>query len=285
MARRTLPLTRNHPYLHHPLMIDSLSPTVAETVHPLLVEISTSPRFGHTRALLEQFDHLLNTLQLAPFEYDRVLLAKRISLLAHKDQEDRPDSQPYVNHPLQVALTLHQKFGVKDQNLLIAALLHDSIEDQAEKILEITGGAPSAEAHVKTAALNQIQAVFGERVRSLVSHLTNPDFDAHAETMIARGDTRSSKEIKRELYKEHFLEIFDNDPYAFMIKLSDFAQNAYTITNVPEEKRSALRAKYGPVIVAVIDRLETLSSSNPLFPFRDSLQRELREVYARDYSA
>lgn len=270
--------------LHHSSMIAPQVPTIEATVQPLLVEIAGSPRFVQTRALLEQFDRVIGTLELPPSQHDRVLLAKRASLLAHKDQEDRPDNQPYVNHPLQVALTLHQKFAVKDPDLLIAALLHDSIEDQAQKILEIFGQARSGDTHIKTDALNQIQAVFGERVRSLVSHLTNPDFDAQAATMIAQGDTRSTQEIKRELYKEHFLDIFDHDPEAFMIKLSDFAQNAYTISNVGESKRSALRAKYGPVIIAVMDRLESISSSNPLFPFRDSLQRELREVYARDYS-
>lgn len=192
-------------------MIDPHVPTIEATVQPIPVQIAASPRFVQTRALIDQFNRVIGTLDLPPSQHDRVLLAKRASLLAHKDQEDRPDHQPYVNHPLQVALTLHQTFAVKDPDLLIAALLHDSIEDQAQKILEIFGQAPSSDTDIKTDALNQIQAVFGERVRSLVSHLTNPDFEAQAATIIVQENTRSTQEIKREIYKEHFLDIFDHD--------------------------------------------------------------------------
>jgi (p)ppGpp synthase/HD superfamily hydrolase len=265
-------------------MINALKSNIAATAQSPLLEISTLARFTETRALLTRFDQLLCTLQLDPDEQDHLLLAIWVSLLAHKEQEDRPDKQPYVNHPLQVALTLREKFNVTAPDLFIAALLHDSIEDQAGKTLEIFGVSPATTEQLQSEALNLIQAVFGKRVSELVAQLTNPDFDSLAKSMTARGDTRPFQAIKRDLYKEHFLNILERDPYAFMIKLSDFAQNAYTISNVGEQKRKTLRAKYGPVILAVRARLESVPPASPLFPFHELLQRELDEVYARDYS-
>lgn len=47
---------------------------------------------------------------------------------AHKDQT-RNDGTPYVAHPFRVAMTILLRFGVSDEEILAAALLHDVIED------------------------------------------------------------------------------------------------------------------------------------------------------------
>jgi GTP diphosphokinase / guanosine-3',5'-bis(diphosphate) 3'-diphosphatase len=48
----------------------------------------------------------------------------------HRDQR-RKDAQasPYINHPLQVAHVLASEGGVSDLKTLIAAVLHDTVED------------------------------------------------------------------------------------------------------------------------------------------------------------
>jgi hypothetical protein len=147
----------------------------------------------------------------------------------------------------------------------------------------VLGGTVRPDFNIREQAFVQLRDVFGERVSTIVQHLTNPDFDAHAAALQRDGDPRSTKEIKRSLYHDHFLDILQDDPYAFMVKLSDFEQNAYNLGNLSPEARAPLQAKYGPVIVSVQQRLQDLPHEHPLFPFRETLRQELREVYERDY--
>jgi GTP diphosphokinase / guanosine-3',5'-bis(diphosphate) 3'-diphosphatase len=63
---------------------------------------------------------------------ETLLLLKAISFAADKHRfQKRKDSNgtPYINHPIDVALTLMQIGKEKNINLLIAAVLHDTIED------------------------------------------------------------------------------------------------------------------------------------------------------------
>ena len=52
-------------------------------------------------------------------------------LAARRHQHQRRDNAltPYVSHPMRVALTLSAIFGVHDERILAAALMHDLIED------------------------------------------------------------------------------------------------------------------------------------------------------------
>jgi len=84
-----------------------------------------------------------------------LLKAARFSAEKHRDQR-RKDSyaSPYINHPLQVAETLASVGGVEDVSLLMAALLHDTVED--------TGTRPE-----------EIEAEFGAEVLFLVMEVTD----------------------------------------------------------------------------------------------------------------
>lgn len=72
-------------------------------------------------------------------------LLKAISFAADKHRcQTRKDSAgtPYINHPISVALTLMEVGKEQDINLLIAAVLHDTIEDtetEPEEILNLFG--------------------------------------------------------------------------------------------------------------------------------------------------
>lgn len=67
-------------------------------------------------------------------------LLRALSFAADKHRfQKRKDSAgtPYINHPIHVALTLAETGQVTDENLLIAAILHDTIEDTETKPEEI----------------------------------------------------------------------------------------------------------------------------------------------------
>lgn len=72
-----------------------------------------------------------------------ILKALRFSAEKHRDQrrKDR-EASPYINHPIQVAEILWTAGEVRDIPTIVAALLHDTIEDtntQAEEIIALFG--------------------------------------------------------------------------------------------------------------------------------------------------
>ena len=84
-------------------------------------------------------------------------LLKAISFAADKHRfQTRKDKAgtPYINHPINVALTLMETGKEQDQDLLIAAVLHDTIED------------------TKTQP-EEIELQFGRRVLDIVMEVTD----------------------------------------------------------------------------------------------------------------
>jgi guanosine-3',5'-bis(diphosphate) 3'-pyrophosphohydrolase len=60
------------------------------------------------------------------------LLLKATHFAAEKHSAQRRKNKaasPYINHPIEVAEHLHRVGGVTDETILVAALLHDTIED------------------------------------------------------------------------------------------------------------------------------------------------------------
>jgi guanosine-3',5'-bis(diphosphate) 3'-pyrophosphohydrolase len=71
-------------------------------------------------------------------------------------QQQRKDKAgaPYINHPIGVAEILTRVAGVTDTELIQAAILHDTLEDT-------------------TATPEELESLFGPRVRSIVSEVTD----------------------------------------------------------------------------------------------------------------
>ena len=60
-----------------------------------------------------------------------VLKAAETAARWHADQKPKGSSgAPYINHLLEVASVVAEATSGKDPNLILAALLHDAIEDQ-----------------------------------------------------------------------------------------------------------------------------------------------------------
>jgi guanosine-3',5'-bis(diphosphate) 3'-pyrophosphohydrolase len=68
----------------------------------------------------------------------RLLDAASFAAFKHRDQRRKDvDATPYINHPLDVARILTEA-GVDDVEVLMAAILHDTIEDTKTKAEELT---------------------------------------------------------------------------------------------------------------------------------------------------
>lgn len=85
----------------------------------------------------------------------RILAAASFAARKHTDQRRKnPAATPYINHPLEVAEHLARVGEISDEDVLIAALLHDTIED------------------THTTA-DEIRELFGERVVKIVLECTD----------------------------------------------------------------------------------------------------------------
>ena len=78
----------------------------------------------------------------------RLLAAANFSAERHRDQRRKgARSTPYVNHPLEVAERIVRVGGVDDLDVLVAAILHDTIEDTdttADEIVDHFGATVAA---------------------------------------------------------------------------------------------------------------------------------------------
>jgi guanosine-3',5'-bis(diphosphate) 3'-pyrophosphohydrolase len=60
----------------------------------------------------------------------RVIAAAQFAAFKHREQRRKgADKSPYINHPLALAGTLAVDAGVEDVEVVMAAILHDTIED------------------------------------------------------------------------------------------------------------------------------------------------------------
>jgi (p)ppGpp synthase/HD superfamily hydrolase len=130
--------------------------------------------------------------------FDRALL---YATHVHGGQVRKGTSTPYVAHLLAVAATVLEYGG--DEDLAIAALLHDSVEDQGGK-----------------ARLNDVRNRFGERVARIVEACS----DSLADT--GKGEPKADSQTRKEAYVAH-LEEADED--TLRVSLADKVHNARAI--------------------------------------------------------
>ncbi len=139
-------------------------------------------------------------------ELGMIFKALRFSAEKHNDQRRRDSkSSPYINHPIQVAETLWNIGGVRDTAVLVAAILHDTIED--------TDATPA-----------EIRYEFGEEVLGLVLEVTD--------------DKSLPKEVRKQMQVENSAK---KSPKAKLIKLADKICNVYDLVHHPPANWSLSR--------------------------------------------
>lgn len=127
-----------------------------------------------------------------------LLNAISFSAMKHRDQRRKDTARsPYINHPIQIAQILWETGGVRDETTLVAAILHDTIED--------TLTSPE-----------EIRARFGEQVLILVLEVTD--------------DKSLPKAERKRLQVEHAPHI---SQAAKLIKLADKTSNLGDVLHSP----------------------------------------------------
>lgn len=183
------------------------------------------------------------TERLMPEHAELITSAATLASFLHREQTrmvrgDLP-RVPYIEHPLRVALRLI-RWGVRDAELIAAALLHDVAEDCADELLDVFGEAEET-------ATNCLARLYGQRTASFIAQVTNPtdgtDYRQHIEDLAGRGCP------------------------ALLIKASDLKDNAGSIKHQlghgHDQRLLHLLHKYGPVLRTVVKGLTTRMDELP----------------------
>jgi (p)ppGpp synthase/HD superfamily hydrolase len=179
---------------------------------------------------------------------EMIMRAVELALSIHGDQKPRPDG-PYVNHILRVANRIIEEYGIMDPELIIAALFHDSVEDQSSKLAEMFQPDTKAGSE-RVVALEYLGNEFGDRVAKIILKLSNPEDE----------ELDISWEEKNVIYKEHVKEIIKDDD-VLPIKMSDFSDNGLNLNSVSDpERRLRLSRKYLPVMKVFTERLKSANN-------------------------
>ena len=159
-------------------------------------------------------------------EEDQRRLNMALDLAARLHAADRRDREPYLNHLLRVAIRIMSHYGVHDPDVVIAALLHDAVEDHAADLADPRGS--------QADALAALAAEFGPRVAELVGAVTNPEYAPDRDT--------------DEQYREHVADSLRGNPWARVIKASDFTDNGVGLIHITGPRLHRLAGKYAPLV-------------------------------------
>ena len=158
--------------------------------------------------------------------YDIETITKAFEYAAklHEGQY-RKSGDEYICHPVSVAQICANM--AYDTDCICAALLHDVVEDCADKT-----------------NLNEIKNLFGESVASLVDGLTK--------LKDMRFDTKEDESIEN---LRKMLFAMSKDPRVMFVKLCDRLHNMRTISAMPEEKQKMIALETMHVFAPVAHRL------------------------------
>ena len=125
--------------------------------------------------------------------------AKEFAIKAHGEQKRKYTGEPYVNHCFAVAELVASH--CEDNDTIIAAILHDTVEDT-----EVT--------------IDEIRSEFGDRVAKFVGEVTD-----------VSKPTDGNRKRRKEIDREHLAKASSN---GMTIKLADLINNTETIVKYDE---------------------------------------------------
>ena len=180
------------------------------------------------REIQAKFDELLQACrQLKPLSSDeerQILRAFQIAKNAHAGTR-RKSGEPYIFHPLAVALIAVKEVGLGPV-AVVCALLHDVVEDT-----EIT--------------LDELRMVFGDRVATIVDGVTKID-----DVMVMQQTDSKQAENYRKI-----LLSMCNDAYVIFLKLCDRLHNMRTLGSMKDTKKLAIASETQYLYIPLAHRL------------------------------
>lgn len=201
--------------------------------------------------ILRRYRHLIEVWHTRKDTADRWMVRKafRVAADAHKDMR-RKTGEPFIYHPLAVATIAAEEIGL-GRTSIIAALLHDTVEDTDLRLADV-------------------KAMFGSEVARIIDGLTKID---------EISDTSSSAQaetLKKILYT------LSDDVRVILIKLADRLHNMRTMEVMPREKQLKIASETSFIYSPLAHRLGLFSIKSELeemsFKYaQPKLYRDLKE--------
>lgn len=171
----------------------------------------------------------------------QTLTDKNLINLAKEFASEKFAEAGVKNHFLEVFKILQDELGVDDQDVLIAGLLHDTLEDTS-------------------ATYEEIEKTFSKRIANLVQEVSHP------------------KNYTQEQRQEYYERIKTISPGAKLIKMADFTSHLRNFIKIYEKGEQHLYPKFvnnDKYIVQIRDFLNTCEDSsgkNLVFELTDRLE-------------
>ncbi len=169
-----------------------------------------------------------------PFSDEDIELIKKAFVYGakrHKGQT-RHSGEPYFSHPVAVAAILSEMD--LDSETIVAAILHDVVEDTAHSPDEL----------IKVQ--EEIKELFGETVLKIVLGVTK----------ISKFKEEISKEDREREYYRNMIFGMVRDPRVILVKMADRLHNMRTLFYIPsEEKRKRIARETLEIYAPLAHRL------------------------------
>ncbi len=168
---------------------------------------SLRQQIATTALTLTKFRELMKRIQENRPQDDLTLVKKAYDYsLKHHEGQTRASGEPYLVHPLEVALVLAEM--KMDPVAIAAGLLHDSVEDTSVTIVDI-------------------RKEFGEQVAHIVEGVTK----------ISKIDFATREEAQAENLRKMMLAMVD-DIRVVLIKLADRLHNMRTLEHLQPDRQT-----------------------------------------------
>jgi guanosine-3',5'-bis(diphosphate) 3'-pyrophosphohydrolase len=174
--------------------------------------------------LLKMYRRLLRKAKPVMKPGDSKQIKKAFMFAAHAHREQRRKSgEPYIYHPVQVAMIVTEEIGL-DTTSIISAFLHDVVEDT-----EYT--------------LKDIEDKFGITVANIIDGLTKMSASAKMNTS-----------LQAENFRKMLLTI-SKDIRVVLIKIADRLHNMRTLESQPRDKQMKIRSETTYIYAPLAHRL------------------------------
>ena len=185
---------------------------------------SLRQQIATTTLTLTKFRDLMKRMQENRPHDDLTIVKKAYDYsLKYHDGQSRASGEPYLVHPLEVALVLAEM--KMDPVAVAAGLLHDSVEDTSVTIQEI-------------------RAEFGEQVAHIVEGVTK----------ISKIDFATREEQQAENLRKMMLAMVD-DIRVVLIKLADRLHNMRTLEHLDPERQRKIAEETLEIYAPIAHRL------------------------------
>ncbi len=176
----------------------------------------------------QRFENLLHACNqikvLSPEETESIQKAFALANKAHAGTR-RKSGEPYIFHPLAVALIAVNEIGL-GPTAVICALLHDVVEDTDTSI-------------------DEIRMIFGDRVAIIIDGLTKIN---------DMGALQPNTSKQAETYRKILLSMCD-DVYVIFLKLCDRLHNMRTLDAMNETKKLTISSETQYLYIPLAHRL------------------------------